>query len=145
DAIGGFFGGIFGGIGSIFGLKDGGIVPGFAGGGIVSGPIDDGRDRVLIGARAGEGVLTPETTAAVMQELTGRSPSVPSSHGGMQAFAAGGMVAPGGIGGAMNVTIKAEVPGVGPPPDRVSMRRWLRDVLAVELREMRRDGLLAGI
>lgn len=65
--IGGFFSGLFGGL---FGAQRGGVVPGYAGGGLVRGGPTTG-DRVLARVNAGEMVLTRTDQSRLLAGMRG--------------------------------------------------------------------------
>lgn len=99
--------------------------PKFNQGGFVSGPA--GRDRVPAWLSAGEFVIPRQT---VDQIRRGRTPAT-AGH-----YADGGTVQGNGGGGNINVTLASSI-----PPDRIAVRRMVRDVIMPELRSLHAAGV----
>lgn len=74
-------------LGSV-GFADGGVVPGYAGGGVISGPGTGKSDSILARVSAGEGILTADALQHYGQGIVG---AINSKR--LPAFARGGVVA----------------------------------------------------
>ena len=153
---GGGLGGIFGVIGKLFGFKDGGVIPGYATGGKISGPGGPRDDKILARLSAGEFVTNARSTAkhrALLEMINADR---------LPAFANGGLTAPspistptfgatGSRGGSAPIAITSNVnvnANGGDPKQnedlaeqtRKAVDAQMRVVVAQELRKQTRPG-----
>lgn len=117
-------------------------VPGFAEGGLVRGPglAITGRDTVPALLEPGELVIPKDQVRSLMRVMGQPTATTPT---GTQRFQRGGFVRDGAHQGAMaagrvEVTVKQDLVGF---PDRATSRRWIRDVIAPELRALERNNV----
>ena len=110
-----------------------GYLSSFHGGGIV-GRLS-GRDNVPIMAQEGEMVLSRDLTKRLLATANQPPSSLP-----VQRFATGGIVQPRSQAAhAQPVNFTIQTLGL---PNRTEAKRWLRDVVAPELADLRRSGLV---
>jgi hypothetical protein len=86
--VAGGTGGIFGLLGKLFAFRSGGVVPGFAPGGMLSGPGTGTSDSMLIRASSGEYIVNADATARYRNLLDA------INNGSLAGFADGGIVMP---------------------------------------------------